>query len=159
MKMHILVVVNGLSKKEEASVLSLRNQYQQQNGSFRCDLIYVLPLKRMQSSMRLPFCRKGDIQSSIRHANAELSRCANVFGCADSQQWIAMGAIPQEALTLAKKLSVQSVLLSSNEFCSLVNYTHSPQLPRIYTVNQYFKIYGLRTEKSEYIFNNSVVIA
>ena len=70
-----------------------------------------------------------------------------------------MGVTSQEASMLAKKLNVQSVLLSSNEISSLVNYTHSLQMPRVYSVNQYVNIYGPHAKKGEYIFVGDTVIA
>lgn len=160
MKMHILVVVNGLSRKEESSILTLRKYCQKQSGVFRSDLLYVMPTKPVRASVRLPFRGRVDAQEECtRHAKQELARCANLFGCADSQQWIAMGSISQESLMLAKKLSAQSVLLSNKEDASSVNYAQCPQMPRMYSVKQYVDMHCTKLDLHGYIFGEETAVA
>lgn len=160
MNMHILVVVNGLSRKEESSILSLKKFCKKQQGTLRVDLLYVVPTKPLGSSDGLLFGGKVDVRKEpTRVAKLELSRCANLFRCADSQQWIAMGAISQESMTLAKKLQASSILLSGREDASSISFAQCPRLPRIYSVSQYVDMHCVRTGVLDFIFDKEVAVA
>ncbi|GEM_PF-7075865 len=160
MNMHILVVVNGLSRKEESSILSLKKFCKKQRGTLRVDLLYVIPTKPLGSSDNLLCCGKTGVRKEpTRVAKLELSRCANLFGCADSQQWIAMGAVSQEAMTLAKKLHAQTILLSGREDLVSVSFAQCPRLPRVHPVSQYVDMHCVRTGVLDFIFEKEVAVA
>ena len=140
--MHLLVVLNSLSRKEESLIVDLSRSL---GRDLNFHLAYVIPPAPTSTGGRYPIKDiklKPRLKQAPSFAKHELARCARLFGCPDSQQWIVMGNVSTESSLLGEKLHVGSILVSDNEGLKAVNHRHHPRKPRIYSVSEYVELYS-----------------